>query len=298
MKKLVVLAIPFFIYSAIVYGDTITLSQAVKLKMISISISGAPANENSESYTPSYTGQCIQMKVENLTDKDIKVFLEAGRFLNPDDTTIQRMIVTKDQMIAIQKKQTKISKACAMCSQLLNHAPGPATPFSLGKKAEGKLLELAQLISKNNFQSNAAQSAIWAITDNDDIYNICSDNKEESKILRTFVKEAKGLTDVDVAGNAPFKLDINADGTFVKYSAGKITGSFEFELTKDTKMSMVLVNEKGEQIWKWSKDYTFMAGTNTISYEFGYNHIPVGNYHLKLTDDMGNVFINKILTFK
>lgn len=296
MKKILVLTLPFILFSVFASGDTITLSQALKLKMINIAISGAPVDENSNSYTPSYTGECIQMEVENLTDKDIKVFLEAGRFLNPEDTTVQRMIITKDQMIAVQKKQTKISKAYAMCSQLLNHSPKTDTKFNLGKKAEGKLLELAQLISKNNFQSNAAQSAIWAMTDNDNIYNIYSDNKEETKILRTFVKEAKGLTDVD--GNAPFKLDEEAEGTYVKYSKGKLTGSFEFDLKNDTPMDMALYNESGEQIWKWSKTYTFLSGHNTLNYEFDFNHIPIGNYHLKVTDDKGTIFIDKILTFK
>jgi hypothetical protein len=298
MKKLVVLFLPLILFSVIAFGDTITLSQALKLKMISVAVTGAPVDENANSYTPSYTGECIQMEVINLTDKDIKVFLEAGQFLNPEDTTVQRMIITKDQMIAIQKKQTKISKAFAMCSQLLNHAPKTDTKFNVGKKAEGKLLELAQLISKNNFQSNAAQSAIWAMTDNDNIYNIYSDNKEETKILRSFVKEAKGLTNVDVDGNAPFKLDEEAEGTYVKYAKGKLNGSFEFELKKDTPLNLTLYNEEGTAIRKTLQNYTFKAGQNTLTYEFTYNNIPVGNYRLKLYDDKGTIFLDKILTFK
>lgn len=63
-------------------------------------------------------------------------------------------------------------------------------------------------------------------------------------------------------------------------------------------MSMALINESGEQIWKWSKTYTFLSGHNTLNYEFDFNHIPVGNYHLKVTDDKGTIFIDKILTFK
>jgi hypothetical protein len=298
MKRIILLILPFILFSAASFGDTITLSQAVKLKMISVAISGAPIDENTNSYTPSYTGECIQISVENLTDKDIKVFLEAGQFMNPTDTATQRMIITREQMIAVQKKQTKISKAFAMCSQLMNHAPKTDTKFNLGKKAEGKLLELAQLISKNNFQSNAAQSAIWAMTDNDNIYNIYSDNKEETKILRSFVKEAKGLTNVDVEGNAPFKLDEEAEGTYVKYAKGKLDGSFEFELKKDTPLNLTLYNEEGTAIRKTLQNYTFKAGQNTLTYEFTYNNIPVGNYRLKLYDDKGTIFLDKILTFK
>ena len=301
MKKLLFFptAILLFLLSTGTYGDTITLNQALESKMISLSITGADKNENTSSNTPSYTGSCIQMKIKNLTNKKINVYLEAGRFMQPDDSTVQRMIVTKEQMIALEKNATKRPKIFAMCSKMMNRAPDTSTAFSLGKKAEGKLLELAQLISKKNFQDNAAQSAIWAMTDNNDFSDIYADNKEEMKILRNFVREAKGIKDDPaVQSNAVFDLKKEAEGTYLKYTKGNINGSFEFELKQDLQLSMNLYNENGELKRMCMQNYTFKSGVNTVTYKFEYFNVPLGNYHLKLIDNKGNVFIDKILTFK
>jgi len=292
-----VLSILLFL-SVNAYSDTITLNQALESKMINLSITGADKSENTSSYTPSYTGLCIQMSITNMTGKNIKVFLEAGRFLQPDDSTVQRMIVTKNQMISLEKKTSKKTKVYAMCSEMMNHSPDTNTLFSLGKKADGKLLELAQLISKNNFQDNAAQCAIWAMTDNDNVYNICSDNYEETKILRKFVKEAKGPVNTNVDNNAAFRLDEEATGTYVKYGKGMLSGSFEFMLKQNTSLSLTLYNDKGEIAHKCVQNYMFRSGKNTLTYKFTYNHFPIGNYHLKMFDDKGNTLLDKILTFK
>ena len=280
------------------FGDTITLNQALESKMITLSITGAE-NNNTNVYKSSYTGDCISMKIENISGKSIKIFLEAGRFLQPEDSSVQRMIVTKEQMIAVEKNIKKDITVYAMCSQMRNSAPSTTTSFLLGKKAEGKLLELVQLISKNNFQDGAAQSAIWAITDNNDLYDIYSDNNSETILLKNFVKKAKGITDEIVQNNnSPFELQKDAPGTFVKYGNGKVSGSFEFTLKTDTPLSIALYNDKGELKYKGVQNYLFHDGHNTLTYEYIYKNYPVGNYYMKITDDKGSILLNKLLTFK
>jgi len=297
MKK-----VPIFILFCLIsyssFCDTITLNQALQSKMINLSITGADKPDDN-TYKSSYTGDCIEMSIENISGKTIKVFLDAGRFLQPEDTSLQRMMVTKEQMITLEKSNNKKVKVYAMCTQMLHGAPSPTTAFLIGSKAKGKLLELAQVISKNNFQDNAAQSAIWALTDNSDLYDIYCDNVDEMLSLKNFVKKAKGITESsDQNKNKAFDLDKEAAGTFVKYGNGKITGSFEFELKADTPLSLILYNDKGEVTHKCVENLTFYAGQNTLTYELTYKYIPIGNYHLKMTDNKGKLLLDKILTFK
>jgi hypothetical protein len=300
MKKLIfpLLTIAFCFYAYTSFSDTITLNQALQNKMINLSINGAD-NSTSDNNKCSYNGDCISIKIENISGKNLKVFLDAGRFLQPEDTNTQRMIVTKEQMISIEKGFKRNIRIYAMCSQMKNSAPSPATVFLLGKKADGKLLELCQLISKNNFQDYTAQSAIWTLTDNNDIYDIYSDNKDESALLKSFVRKAKGISEEsEQNNNSSFKLDREAPGTFVKYGTGSVTGSFEFTLKTDTPLSLTLYNDKGEISHKCAQNYIFHDGHNTLTYEFTYKNFPVGNYYLKMTDDKGTVLLNKLLTFK
>lgn len=280
------------------YSDTLTLSSALKNKLITLNISGADKDDTTGYYSR-YTGDCMEIEIINLSGKSIKVYLEAGRFFEPEDTTIQRMIVTREQMIALEKGSKKKMNIYAMCSQMNNSSPKSTTSFILGKMAEGKLLELAQLISKNNFQGQAAQSAIWALTDNNDLYDIYSDNASEMIMLKNFVRKAKGLPENAVSNSeSSFELKTESPATFVKYGTGTVSGSFQFKLKKDTPLNLFLYNEKGELARKSLENQIFKSGQNTLKFEFHYTHFPVGNYRLKMFDKEGNVLINKLLRFQ
>ena len=280
------------------YSDTISVKQAVEMKLVKVSFTKTPPSENTGTYTYSYTGACITMSIENLTANNVKVFLEAGRFMYPDDTSEQRMIVTKEQMIALYKNQKRKLPVYAMCSEMHDRAPDSSSYFAMGNKAEGNLLALAQMISKNNWQSMAAQSAIWAMTDDNDFSDIYSDDKNEMTTLRNFVKKVKGITTPTVPANDNFKINTESENTYLKYKKGEVSGSFEFTLKKDINLSMMLYNDKGEITRKSFTNITFKAGTNTLDYTYTYFNVPLGNYYVKLLDDKGTVFLEKMITFK
>lgn len=281
-------------------ADTISVRQAIDENMVKIVLTKVDPALLAVHDISSYTGDCIKMHIENLTDKSIKVFLEAGRFIYPDDTAEQRMIVTKNQMIAMYKKQKKDVTVYAMCSEIHDAAPDSSTVFEMGAKAEGDLLKLAQLISKNNWQDMAAQSAIWAITDGNDYADIYSEtNKTEMTALRDFVKKSKGITSPELPqGSDNFMLNTESDNTFLKYGKGEVSGSFEFTIKQDLSLSMCLYNDKGDVVKKGFSDMVFKYGINTITYTYKYFNYPIGNYYVKLLDKDGKVFLEKMLTFK
>jgi hypothetical protein len=282
------------------YCDTISVSEAMEMKLIKVSLNKSKPTINTNSfYGSSYTGDCIIMSIENLTDKNIKVLLEAGRFMEPDDSSEQRMIVTHEQMIALYKKQKKEIPVFAMCSEMHDSAPDSASVFEMSHKAEGDLLTLAQLVSKNNWQDMGAQSAIWAMTDGNDYADIYSDNESEMTTLRDFVKKTKGITaPLQPQGNEVFSINTESKNTYLKYSKGEISGSFEFTNKSDLSLSMILYNDKGEEFRKSFTNMTFKKGNNTLTYTYYYFNIPLGNYYVKLLDGEGNVFLEKMLTFK
>jgi hypothetical protein len=301
MKKIV---FPFFtialcLCSIASYSDTISVKQAMEMKIIKVSLTKTNPSQSPGNYSYSYTGNCINMSIENLTDKNVKVWLEAGRFMMPDDTTEQRMIVTKEQMIALNKKQKKEIPVYAMCSEMHDDAPDSAAVFEMGTKAEGDLLALARVISKNNWQDMGAQSAIWAITDGNDYSDIYSDNKIEMTSLRDIVKKAKGITTpVLPQGDSIFSINTESENTYLKYLKGEVSGAFEFTIKSDLTLSMILYNDKGDEVRKSLMNYTFKTGINKLTYTYTYFGVPLGNYYVKLLDNKGTVFLEKMITFK
>lgn len=282
------------------YADTISVRQAIEEKMVKVVFTHSYPSLPAVHDISAYTGDCIKMHIENLTDKSIKVFLEAGRFIYPEDSAEQRMIVTRDQMIALYKKQKKDVPVYAMCSELHDAAPDSSTVFEMGAKAEGDLLKLAQLISKNNWQDMTAQSAIWAYTDGNDYADIYSEtNKTEMNALRDFIKKSKGITTPELPqGTDNFSINTESENTFLKYGKGEVSGSFEFTIKQDLSLSMTLYNDKNEVVKKGFSDIVFKEGINTITYTYMYFNIPIGNYYVKLLDKDGKVFLEKMLTFK
>lgn len=287
MKKTILLSI--FIVSIFINNnakaDTISLFEAINKKLIVLSATRNEIVNNAESYTPSYTGKCIKLSIQNISGKNLKIHLEPGRFMMPDDSAAQRMIVTREEFIAVNKALTVNREIYAMCSQLSKHSPSADAKFEVGGMASGNLLKVAQFISEKNYQSNAGQHALWAISDNANPGDIYSDNKLETAALKDFVYKATGKKE-------------SVSGSFIKYEKGKVKGAVAFELKNDKVLSIILYNEAGEVVKSTIKNYTYKAGINTVSYEYQYFNIPAGNYYLKFVEPDGTVFLSKMLTFK
>lgn len=294
MKKIIVVV--FICLSCIItkdcFSDTISIQDAVNKNLITCTVKSIGG----------YIGQCVLLDIANKTVEDILIHVEAGRFMMPSDTTKQRMIITKDYFFLVNKNSSDTLKSYAMCTQMHNAAPSKNMLFKIGNMAEGNLLKLVQIISKNNFQTHAAQSAVWTVTDNNDITDVYSNDKNQTIILRSFVNEFKTVKDyynnlTDYAGFIKISNGIG-DSTFLNYKPDKVEGAIQFELKEDKLLSLVLYNEKGETAKTCFRNKSYKAGNNTITYDFSYYTVPKGNYHLKLFDNDGNILIDKFMTFK
>lgn len=287
MKTKTYLLIPFLLLAMfrVSMADTISVYDAIKMKYIVFSATRNATENNTEVTSPTHMGKCIKIQFQNVSDKNLRILIEAGRFMMPDDSTLQRMMVTHQEVIALNKSQTVTKEIYAMCSEMHDGAPRSETTFSVGNKASGNLLTLAKYISDNNYQSMAAQSAIWCLTDNNDPGDIYTENTIQMKNLRDFVFKTTGKK-------------VNSSGQYLKYEKGKVSGQLEFELKQDKIMTVCLYDESGKLIRSSFKNFNYQSGINTISYEYEYFNIPSGNYYVKLIDSKGDVFLSKMLTFK
>jgi hypothetical protein len=290
MKRLIFLLITLI--SANVQADTISIQDALNKNLIVLTVKSLGG----------HTGQCIIFTAQNKTSDNLLLRIEAGRFMMPSDSTRQRMIITRERIMALLPMASDTAKSYAMCTQMYKAGPSLKTIFSLGKMAEGNLLKLVELINKNNYQTMAAQSAIWTVADNNDITDVYSDDKGEMVILRKFVSEVKTkqVPPKNFSDNIGFfktKTDID-DSTYLKYSNGKIEGSIQFELTEDVSLYLTLYSENGTLVKSCFQNKLYKKGTNTIQYEFFYASTPRGNYHLKLYDSKGNILADKFITVK
>ncbi|MBC7426593.1 MAG: hypothetical protein H7321_08670, partial [Bacteroidia bacterium] len=179
-----------FLCSSFTGGEAISISEAIHNNLISVTVQGKKTIASGES---SHYGQCITMTITNLTSNDISVKLEAGRYFDSEDQSVQDMIVTKESGLKLGPKKAGTFQVYAMCGQKTNSAPSPESKFKIGKLCSGALLGLAKLINNRNYQNATAQSAVWAFTNNASIENIQSADNEMERVLVTYVCKGKKI---------------------------------------------------------------------------------------------------------
>jgi len=256
--------------------DAISIQDALKKKAISVTISSTGRG--------SYYGECIKINIKNNTNRKINVEILSGQFLNPDDSTTQRMMIAEQMVIALNQNASQEKSINAFCTQRSHSSTKSTTSYKIGKIAMGTLLSLTKIIEKNRFFSKAGQNAIWCITNNQDIYSINGETDNETKILREFVSKATGQELRKVYKKSPRS---SQQETTVKDSVNYYDRDGGI-------YSLVMYDEEGEEILVFFKDRKKKAGQHTtLTFSLTYASFPLGTYYIRLTKDNGEVVYNK-----
>lgn len=189
--------IPYFcllLFPVIASAETTyPLSEALQKKLVSVQISGARP-DTSMVYSSSHHGPCLAMTLVNKSGTNLKLQMDYGFKLVPGDSSYQTMLLTRAFTANLSAGQKKDYRLYAMCSEAHDKGPSPIAAFSIGARATGYLLGLSELIHRKNYQTDAAQNAVWCLTDNYDLHSIYSDDTTMMYDLRRFVAKAKGLS--------------------------------------------------------------------------------------------------------
>lgn len=278
MKILLMISLLFSTFNA----SAINLNDAIIQKLVVVQTKGLGGHQ----------GEVIQLDIKNITGKILTIEISPGQFLLPKDTNEQRMMIAQELPIVLAAYATKSVKINAFCSQLHKSSPSTNAVFKFGAMAIGSLLELSKLIAKNKFFSDAAQSAIWCITDKCDLYTIISQNPNESAILRQFVSKATGqklevqLTKNQIEVTQPKRLHVEQI----------VKDTIRFSNREDGKASLILYDSKGKELLAFFKDRPMRKGSNVkYSYSLTYVDLEEGDYFIRLRKDEIVVYEKKFV---
>ncbi len=228
-----------------------------------------------------YTGEVIEMKVQNLTNKALDLKVEAGRRLDSKQQDEQDILVTKEQEFFVKANQVKSLNISGMCCQAHNSAPSVKHEYLVGKLADSSLIKLAMFIDKNKYYSNySAQQAVWVVSDNNSIGSIDDGNKEIKNNLRTFVSKLTGK----VIPPYDINYDSGSDGS-VLGRAVSIDGVFEYSLPVACHSTLAIYNEKGEIVQIIFEHLQSDKGAYKHYYTFRTRNLPQGIYYARVEAD-------------
>lgn len=237
-------------------AEAVSLDEALRNKWIKVSVRGFDYRTDSV-YRSAFYGKCLVLICKNLRSTPIEIHESPGRFFQPEDSSLQRMVLTNALALSLGAQQEITTPIYAMCTEAHDGAPGATTQFHAGKMASAELQPLLNFIADHHYQNEAAQQAIWCVTDEYSPYSISSDDTAISNQLRKYVcglKHVKYEKDIGDQKGAPlFRM---------------VDGTFTYTIQKPKRVDLIIYNEAGQEIKKLVINESQAAGTYNYNYHF------------------------------
>jgi hypothetical protein len=246
MKKFLLMITALFFSSLSVLSQAISLEEAIKRNIITYSIEGLSGDDIPQGSSSHY-GKCLTTTIRNHSASAVAIKIESGRFLQPQDTNVQRMLITKTSIIRIEPKKSTTQKLYAMCSQSSKASPSKNNRFKNGKLADAPLLKLAKIIEKNNYHNSTGQDAVWAIANGKDMGYKKAKNQAEREIFG-HVQNTFKSKNVDTYNGMTLKI------------------GFEIQLQKTSEISIKIFDEFGKCLKTLRPSASYTQGNHDFEF--------------------------------
>lgn len=255
-------------------------SEAIQKKLVNVKINGAK-RDTSGLYVSSHWGPCMAMEIVNVSADNLLLNLEYGYRLEPADSSIQTMVVTQTLMVKLLPRQKKNYRIYAMCTEAHDGSPSEKQTFHLGKRFSGNILNLAELINNKCYQTDAAQNALWCLTNNYEISSIYSDDTAQMYDLRRFVAKVKKLPEASIyeasKGTSTTPRIIRTRTTY--------SGSLSYNISRTSKVLIALFDENNRMKKVYVNNEPQREGQYTYHYELSSDEMDNKKHYLRMFRD-------------
>ena len=241
---------------------SLQLAQAIAEKKVQISWTGADYKTLPEALRSNGFAPKMQAVLENKTAQPLDLELEEGYLLQPQEQGYQAMLITQNIEWQLQPRQKQQQFVFAMCTQLSNSGPGTSTRYRLGAKATAALLQLAQFIRQKNYQNQAAQQAVWCITDNAPLLAISSPNTILGNDLQEKVAR---ILQLDLA-KIKRQETRNTTKLIAVFNGAKLDRNIPFKTDTAAVISVGFFDANGELLQPIFSNRVFQQGQHSIRY--------------------------------
>jgi hypothetical protein len=247
------------------------LIDAVKKGLVAVTVSG----------TGGHSGECLQLSLQNKAKKKLEVRVPAGQIFVAGDSSLQNLMVVKEQTFFVENGGTSLGKLFGFCIEASDGSPGDQSIFKMGKLAEGNLLKMAKYLNDNKLQEHSsAQFAVWAVTDAERLEGI------GDPTLTKFVADMLGkpMPAYHIEYKAPPQDRLLPGQPANWREAFAMNGLFYYDLMSDQAVDFGLYDEAGNLVHSLFKGRQQKRGHHKFRFEFEIKGLPKGKYTAKLTN--------------
>lgn len=226
----------------------------------------------------------VVVELTNKSNESINVAIENGDMFIPADAAKQNIVVTSPLVVALQPGQKAELKVKGMCTEQSDAAGNEQTIYSYQPGNNDTLRKLAAFISEKQYQTSAAQYAVWSLMDKGDLNGIFAADTAEENNLKRFMAKLTGKT---------FALT-NKDYRTSYYAPPKerVGGNFEYSFTKAQDIQIAMFDANGILVRELFNQKKVPAGTHKLNFEYDSSVYTDDIYYFKLI--VGNeVMVNR-----
>ena len=259
-------------FSFFAFSKTVTLQEALQKKWVSTTVSMQPNEE--------VDGRNLRISIQNLTKGELTVTIPVGFVFQAADSTVQDFIHLENKELGLAALASKSTFMKTMCIRASRRSPSNGDAFLAKSLASGQLFALAAFaFEKKLYNHNAMQSALWAISDNNDLIGIS--HPELMKFVAQLLN--KPIPDYTVDYRIRDEAGMTAARALVPLA---IEGVFQYTLPNDQQVKLDLVDSVGVSVLKDFNMVEIMAqkkGRHRFTFEFELTGVARGTYFVKMT---------------
>lgn len=264
MKTLLTTTLMFSITYLIAKHTNTTIEQAAKNRLLTFKIRG----------NGSYSGNCLKIKLNNVSRDTLIVYLECGRRLDSKNNDEQDILVTKEQKFVIPGQQTREFPLNGYCCQANNHAPAKDSDFNIGKMADSNLVALSHFCNINKFNEHEIQSSVWCVSNKRPLASIPASNERLRKFVASITKEELPWYQMDYKKGTSL--------SYIPTKPEKITGYIDYKILTDDVLKIELKDEHGNLIQTYAANKQVKKGDYNCWFDLQVTHYPKGKFYIHI----------------
>jgi hypothetical protein len=244
--------------------------------------------------TGGHSGNCINIKVENLTNKNLNLVMPVGTLFEPENTEEQSLITTEEILFALEKNASKKIKVYAYCTEATDKCPKVASKFNISHTANEKLQGLVHFLDSLKPDYSLIQGAVWCVTDSASVSNIYDiGDIKATKALRAYICAVTGQKDTWYHTNFDYRVDANRN---IVHVAKEVKGDLEFVATSAVELQGVIKDSLGTVIFTNPNKLNCPAGKIKFEFKLNVHDWTAGQYYVVYTNN-GVEVINQAFSF-
>ena len=238
-----------------------------------------------------YHSKALRLRISNTTKERLQLSIEPALIFAPVQPEFQDLVLPAEEMIALAPGATAEIEVQTFCGKLHASAPGGNLIYKLWKQGDSTMIKVTQYIRKHSLYDGLGQSAIWALTDGNDLDGIIDPERPKiSAELLALMTKLTGRPTPDYF--KLYKLDTVAGQPVFHKRVLKIIANIEWKLEAPKSLTLCIYNQEGSLVQGVFEDKAMAKGSYKMQVQFEADGAPPGNYFMRLKD--GNMLMKEI----